>query len=411
MTASHELRLITLYAICARLFFITLIVSASLLPPFDSSHKTILPAANPRSLFDVFVGSLLRWDEFYFADASRNGYQYEHEWAFFPGPSWARRLVRSVWSIGGRRTISSLSEALFTGALTNCFTVWSARILYLLSVECTGSASVARISALLSLLPSSPAVIFHVGYTEPLFNLCSYMGMLKCVNAKWAQASFYFMLANSFRSNGVLLAGFVLWGLIADPFLRKQKIPLLNFLKSILYVAITIAPFVYHQFTAWVTFCQDDGLSVEWCKRFPPLIYSHVQATYWNVGFLRYWTPSQIPNFLICSPPLLLLFWSSTDVISRLFRSHTQSGLAKQASMVLPHMVPHAIHAIVLTSWILVAAHTQIILRLASSMPFLYWSAARLILEQPKLGAWWVGWSVTWGCISSILWAVFLPPA
>lgn len=177
MTASHhEANAITLYALCVRLCVTFFICLSSLLPPFDSSHLTVLPSSGPSTLSDVFVGSLLRWDEFYFADISKDGYKYEHEWAFFPGVSYPRRLLLGTWATGVGRDTSSLTGAIFTGALSNGLTVWSARTLYLLSLEYTRSASAARLSALLSLLPSSPAVIFYAGYTEPLFNLCSYLG-------------------------------------------------------------------------------------------------------------------------------------------------------------------------------------------------------------------------------------------
>lgn len=72
---------------------------------------------------------------------------------------------------------------------------------------------------------------------------------------------------------------------------------------------------------------------------------------------------------------------------------------------------PHAIHATILCLILLVASHTQIVLRLAGSMPFTYWAAAWLVLEHPTLGRLWVTWSLLWGAISIVLWSTFLPPA
>jgi phosphatidylinositol glycan class V len=125
----------------------------------------------------------------------------------------------------------------------------------------------------------------------------------------------------------------------------------------------------------------------------------------------------------MAAPPLLLLLWSAIThlriTIPAVFNPSDRDAKAKgqkveqRAPSVFVNLsvVPHAIHALVFSLLILFTSHVQIILRLASSMPFLYWSAARLLLEHPKLGKWWVGWSIIWGLVSLVNWGVFLPPA
>mgnify|MGYP002050440369 CR=1 FL=1 len=39
-----------------------------------------------------------------------------------------------------------------------------------------------------------------------------------------------------------------------------------------------------------------------WCRERVPSIYAHVQRTYWNVGFLRYYELKQLPNFALAAP-------------------------------------------------------------------------------------------------------------
>lgn len=169
---------------------------------------------------------------------------------------------------------------------------------------------------------------------------------------------------------------------------------------------------VYHQYTGYRVFCQDASEPASWCSNIIPSIYTHVQSKYWNVGFLRYWAVQQTPNFLLAAPVITLLLHYSTQSVHsfaiRLFNEPQSRNLSPFES---PSLVPHGIHAFVFTLILLFASHTQIILRFASSLPFTYWSAARLLVEHPRLGKWWVGWSVVWGAVSLVLWSAFLPPA
>jgi phosphatidylinositol glycan class V len=168
---------------------------------------------------------------------------------------------------------------------------------------------------------------------------------------------------------------------------------------------------VYHQYSGYQAFCQDTEVPAPWCSNFPPSIYTFVQSKYWSVGFLRYWTLQQSPNFLLAAPVIALLSYSSIRSVysfaSLLDKSRPQNFYHFESQS----LIPHCIHALVFTSILLFAAHTQIILRFAASLPFTYWSAARLLVEHPQLGKWWVCWSVVWGAVSLVLWSTFLPPA
>lgn len=181
--------------------------------------------------------------------------------------------------------------------------------------------------------------------------------------------------------------------------------------------AIAFTPFVGYQIMAYFAFCRSSGpgYSPPWCSYKMPFIYSYAQSKYWNVGFLRYWTLSQLPNFLMCAPVLALLLWFSTHYIFHVllpyvFRSYKPSN-PLDSPLLTVKLAPHAIHAFLFTLILLFASHTQIILRLAASMPFTYWAAGYLFLEHPTWGKRWVTWSVVWGAVSIVLWATFLPPA
>ncbi|KAF8894928.1 hypothetical protein CPB84DRAFT_1782666 [Gymnopilus junonius] len=182
-------------------------------------------------------------------------------------------------------------------------------------------------------------------------------------------------------------------------------------LESILLTSIIIAPFVVYHLYTFTLFCLDTSATTpEWCDRAFPSIYSYVQAKYWNIGFLRYWTPSQLPNFLIAAPTILLICAFSFHHLKET-RVFTVTADSTEHPFENPSITPHVIHALILTSILVFASHTQIILRLAASMPLVYWAAAWLFLEHPSWARLWVTWSVLWSMISTILWAAFLPPA
>jgi GPI mannosyltransferase 2 len=191
-----------------------------------------------------------------------------------------------------------------------------------------------------------------------------------------------------------------------------------------------VLPFLYHHYAAYLAFCRPhpalDAATPGWCNNFPPSIYAHVQSTYWHVGFLSYWTIAQIPNFLLASPILaLLISYSGTCLMGHMknvFTATEPSRTSVSLTVDPPaSMLPHAIHALILSFTLLFASHVQIALRLASSMPIVYWAAAALIVRRVDgnkrtSSAWswgyaWVSWSVIWGAVSVVLWTVFLPPA
>ncbi|KZT04635.1 glycosyltransferase family 76 protein [Laetiporus sulphureus 93-53] len=399
---------------------------ASQLPTFDSSSRTLLDSSGSWWTYRL-AEPLLRWDSFHFSHIAQHGYVYEYEWAFLPGTPLVMRACANllrllrVGSSSGSDTVN-LEQVLLGGSLAACLS-GSVTTMYRLTLHHMRSPTLAFLAALLSLLPSSPATLRLAGYTEPFFTYLTYKGELP---SQWFFAALFFALAGSFRSNGIMLSGFIIWGMLVEPFLSYQKITSRRILYTTILTALIFLPFVSHQYAAYRAFCKRDTVSAEWCFRVPPLIYSYVQAEYWNVGFLRYWTFQQLPNFLISAPVLLLLlsfsaYYMRHALIPRLLNllhpknSHTEDGSIAhpqaESPFLSPSLAPHAIHALLLTLLLLFAAHTQIILRLAASMPFTYWAAAWLIVEHPKWGKAWVAWSVIWGTISVVLWATFLPPA
>jgi GPI mannosyltransferase 2 len=248
--------------------------------------------------------------------------------------------------------------------------------------------------------------------TPPTLRYSPNSGMLACARVDYGRASLYFATAAAFRSNGVLLALYVPWSLLIDPLLLYSRLPRPSVaLRACFYALLPLLPSLIHQLNAYRVFCLATTSTTAtnpslppWCNNLIPSIYTHVQRTYWRIGFLSYWTPAQLPNIALALPLLLPLLFYSVSHISSLI-SGKSGGLRPMTT------TAHAVHATVFGVTLLTNAHTQIALRLLSALPSTYWSVATLLIERPRWGKAYVFWAMLWGAASIILWATFLPPA
>ncbi|KAI9059428.1 glycosyltransferase family 76 protein [Trametes sanguinea] len=431
-SSRHHRLLAGLSCVATILTLLLSVATSHFLPLFDSSPHVILPPPSAFSLRHVLASALLRWDAFHFAHIARDGYVYEHEWAFFPGAPYVMELGAGVLDflstprLGGHSAPGARQwESIMLGGLTaSLLSVPSVVVFYKLTLAHFGSRNIAFLASLLSLLPSSPVTLRIAGYTEPFFTFLSYSGMLCCARKQWLLATCCFAAATTFRSNGIFLCGFIAWGLVVDPLITHRKVRIGRVLYAVVLCSCAVAFFIYHQYRAYSQFCIGKDSPAPWCTSFPPSIYGYVQAKYWDVGFMRYWTLQQLPNFLLGAPPLVLLsaftlWYIRLAFLPRLLaffsnaaaRRHSTDREAGSSPFLTPAIAPHVIHGLILCLLLLFASHTQIVLRQAASMPLTYWAAAWLLVERPNLGKWWVGWSVVWGAVSCVLWAAFLPPA
>lgn len=362
--------------------------AAWVLPLFDAS---------PLVASDLSTSLTLRWDAFYFASIVHRKYVYEQHWAFFQGVPFIARLLARLF----RRDVLFVASAV-------SFLCNPILHLYDLTFEITGSVSVSKLVGALSLLPSSPATFIYAPYSEPFFTMLSYTGMLACAQGRYQAASLAFTLTTVFRSNGVVLGGFILWDLVVEPVIVTRTFSALKPRRTLLAILLSlapVAPLLLHERNAYLRFCGRADSPV-WCSAAIPSIYLHIQGKYWDNGFLRYWTPSQLPNFLIAAPVYTLLLSGCYVHLRDRLRGATKDNFFRSR-----RLTPHALHAAFLSLSLLFAGNVQIMLRLAASMPFVYWSAAWLWLEHPKWAKLWVAWSACWGALSVLLWAAFLPPA
>ncbi|KAG8796441.1 ER membrane glycoprotein subunit of the GPI transamidase complex-like protein [Ceratobasidium sp. 428] len=456
----------------------------------------------------------LRWDALHYqAIALHGSYIFEHQYAFSPGVPIVLRLVSFGKQLLDRllneqyissklaeyalNTLISLVKACLIGLLASepCLEI------YKLTLSITQSNDYAYLTFLVFIIMGAPPVFFRNSYAEPFFAYFSFKGMHACYRQSHLSASLYFALATSFRSNGTILCGFILYDLLARPvfqdlvftfhektelsahkvvylsFRAVRQIRLWTFIYAFILCAIVISPFAAQQYLAYQTFCVDPDLinglfPRSWCSARLPLIYSFAQSHYWDVGLWRYWTLSQIPNFLLAAPMLLLVGGASILFLATVYRTfqparakfnssdRAQSiawldGLSLAPKMTLT-LLPYALHALVLSLLLFTTAHVQIALRvLPAATPWASWAGAALVMKgvkdreddsrgagtsgaqahhsdqedsirevkissarTKKSGSWWtlvshiwIGWSIVWLFVSSILWLAFLPPA
>ena len=230
----RNLRIISVASLCLT-FSLTYV--ASQLPLFDSSPRLLASPSDGALAKAAYP--LLRWDTFHFLHIAQEGYVYEHEWAFFPGAPFVMRTCGEIlrWLSGSERP--TVAHLLAGGGLASllCGTVTT---LYDLTLHHFGSPAIAYLTCLLSLLPSSPATLRFSASTEPFFTYFSYrgestkyivlkfltliLGILCSAKAEWLNATLFFAVASTFRANGFILAGYIIWGMVVEPLLERTHV-------------------------------------------------------------------------------------------------------------------------------------------------------------------------------------------
>lgn len=128
---------------------------------------------------------------------------------------------------------------------------------------------------------------------------------------------------------------------------------------------------------------------------------------YRNVGFLRYWTISNIPLFALATPALYVLLKSGQWGLRA--ESTGSSDILLLQKLALPQI---ALAVMAITSY-----HVQIITRLSSGCVVWYWYVAcgALGSKEAHNGTHKshvvVRWMVMYALIQGVLFASFLPPA
>ncbi|KAI1263139.1 glycosyltransferase family 76 protein [Xylariaceae sp. FL1019] len=416
-----------IYVFCLwKIFLLAIVIGSGVGPAYDTSSTLLSPerSGSSESFSDV-ASKLTRWDAIYFVQSSRRGYVYEQEWAFARGLPVLIASIAKAFTWLGVSNQDSL-EPLIGISVANVSHLLSALVLYKLSQVMWENKQVSFVAAALHIL--SPAGLFlSAPYSESPFALFTFLGNLFLAKAvlsteptvahdiSLVASGLWFAIAVNFRSNGIL-SGLPFAVELCREMMSSITVKSIRRRLALMIGGSALAVgFAVPQFLAYQTFCDgSQGSDLRpWCTKRLPSIYTFVQEHYWNVGFLRYWTLPNIPLFLLAGPVLYLMTISGLDFISQ----PRQLGHPLKRALKTPNHVilvrSMASIQIVLTVLAITNYHIQIITRLSSAYPVMYWWLADLITRKDsvKFTQSVVTFMVMYASIQGALFASFLPPA
>ncbi|KAI9217420.1 GPI mannosyltransferase 2 [Blastocladiella britannica] len=413
-------------AIAFRAGLYALALAAHLLSPqdFDPSGDMILQSASP--IWRTLLVPLVRWDALHFMGIAVDGdYVQEHQTAFFPVlPAFINAIAHLLPS-----GIDLTARVAFAGIIFNQIVFLLAlSALYQLVHATTKSHVRAYQSAILFAV--QPASIFTMSINaEPLFAFLSFSGALAWEEGKDVEAGVYFAWASLARSNGMLNAGFFLYGML----FRRRSVA-----RSIVGGLLVLAPIAAHQMYLTARFCpsntidDDHTMRRPWCPGRSSTVgspYGYVQQRYWGSGVpFAYWTVAQLPNFAMAAPMLVRAVHVAFRELKHQMPPRpiptTAKGMFQWMHQWLsgtqrPHAfgVPYAVQMLVLVGITVVAMHVQICLRVFSGYAAIFsvWpdtsSSSSSVAVMSKYDRWWLRYSIVWASVGAVLFGVFLPPA
>ncbi len=132
-----------------------------------------------------------------------------------------------------------------------------------------------------------------------------------------------------------------------------------------------------------------------------------------NVGFLRYWTPANIPLFFLAGPMLYLLAKSGTTFLSNPYLLNEEAKSTLISKNLASFLRSMALVQLVLGALAITTYHVQIITRISSGYPLWYWWLANLLSDSKTAGTGKnvVMFMIMYASIQGALFASFLPPA
>ncbi|QGA17664.1 hypothetical protein EYB26_005339 [Talaromyces marneffei] len=382
------------------------------------------------------IWNFVRWDAIYFVRVAERGYLFEQEWAW--GYGWTGLLSFLGSAFANHNGDVPIAAIAFSGiALSHLSHFLSSLILHALTkllfgYETRSQKAFCLISAALHII--SPAGAFlSAPYGESLFSLLNFTGFyiyssaLLVENAgSRARRDIYFLLAGILFATATIIRGN---GIISGCLFAYDAVQgVLQFLNNGLSIdlirrtgfivlggSIVALGSIIPQYIAYTEYCV--ATTRPWCERLLPSVYGWVQVHYWNNGFLRYWTISNLPLFILAAPVLAAMLYSSFRALTgRLGPSHTTHVSISKMNTSQSAVLRLAIAQGILAAMTLTSLHVQIINRIASGYPVWYWYLATSAWgSTTQLGSRIFTTAVQgmamYALIQAVLYGSFLPPA
>lgn len=331
---------------------IAVLLSATAFFPFNDSTELLFPQ---KSIWTKLLEPFIRWDAVYYFLIARDGYVHEKMHAFYPFYPYLMKYLAHILPFGDCDYKLVLSGIL----ISNLSHLVSYISLYHLTLHLFGDYRMAYQSSIFFLI--QPASIHMTTlFSEGTFAALVITGMWSFVHGYDAAAAILFSLSGLVRSNGILLSGFFLYRSV---FLFKT---VRRLCKDVTLALISASGGCLYLLSCHQKYCTREE-KAEWCYRTIPNIYSYIQAKYWKVGAFNYYTTTQLPNFVIALPMLALSFYGlvvNADFL--LFRSKQKL------------IIPFYYLWMALLMFSLVFVHIQVINRLFSFLPPVFWTLSRL---------------------------------
>ncbi|KAM0331354.1 hypothetical protein ACHAQA_003026 [Verticillium albo-atrum] len=354
-------------------------------PSYDTSTTLALNRDESSTAFSL-VTRLTRWDAIYFTSSAQHGYRFEQEWAFGPGlPTVVAALASPARFLGLVPVDDSGSYEAALGIFVSHAAHFAAVFtLYELVHTVWGPRRhLPLIAAVLHIL--SPAGLFlSAPYAESSFALLSFVGYLFLAKASQpastplsrtglqVAAGVVFGIATTFRSNGILnglpfAAECALIVLLPFFDASRKLSDVLSLAGPLVGGILVAAGSILPQYVAYARYCSGASEPRPWCANTLPSIYNFVQQHYWGVGFLRYWTLSNLPLFLLAVPMLSIMIKSGLDLLQS---PGGVGGSVRQLDLRTGVLVRSmAASQVLLAVLALSNYHVQVITRLASAYP------------------------------------------
>lgn len=306
----------------------------------------------------------------------------------------------------------------------------------------------------------SPAGLFlSASYGESAFALLNFGGMALFMAGRPQQhdnidilyatsatvaSGVAFGLASVVRSNGLFSGIILAWDAVTylprlqGTLLQRQWNDMIRLIGLLLAGTIMLVFQILLQGQAYLQYCTGESWR-PWCSWFPPSIYTWVQQHYWGVGFLRYWTLSNLPLFALAAPMMAVLLGTGVVAMRRnqlmamiqgvtsVDTKSPKKSLADAEARFANLMARFALPQLVLAVLALTTFHVQIINRISSGYPVWYIVLAVAVhAEDSKMAAQkhgallaWPSRNSTWiarimavyAIVQGGLYASFMPPA